>query len=126
MTNEQAGAILTELIEELEANGFGEVVRQVRIRLEEAFGDDGDILEISNRQQLKFYLSESIQILDSMSVSHLSEIIGLLNEFTQTEQPINEIRVALINEQYYNLSELPDYTAIITVLRNIQSELSNE
>lgn len=123
MTNEQANEILSHLIAEMQRNGFGEIVRQANTRVEEDFKDN---IGFSVRARLKDFLNNSTQILQSISSSAIPSILSQINSFIDEQNPVEKISVQLINDEQYNLRELPNYTSLIQSLKTISEELKDE
>lgn len=127
VTEQQATEIRQHLIDELNKNGFGEVVSQVNTRLEEEYDDEN--FERNSRYLLGFFLTESIEVLENLSNDNYPELINRFNEYTKAEQRIETITVELLNEgeqAFYDLKNLPSYNKIISSFREILNEIRNE
>jgi hypothetical protein len=126
MTEEEATEIRQHLIDQLNINGFGTVVSEINIRVEEDY-EEKDFVR-SPRFLLKYFLTESIDILGNLSNDKYAKLIGRFNEYNKSGN-LEGISVELISEgetKYYDLRDLPSYMKIITALEEIRNELSNE
>jgi hypothetical protein len=126
MTDEQANEILNELTTQMNNYGYGQILQQVTARQEEEANTNINESQINLKSQLKFYISNSIDILREMSVHQLPGIISRLNQYSSSYEPINQLQIELVNGRYFNLSELPDYRPVIRVLEDIQNLISQE
>lgn len=128
MTTEEAIEIREHLIEQLNINGFGDVVTEVNTRLREDY--DEKEFERNPRYLLDFYLRESVDILENLSNStSYSKIISRINEVITGEAKVEKISVELMNQgelAYSDLTDLPNYENIIEEFKSIINEISNE
>jgi hypothetical protein len=127
VTEQQATQIRQHLINELNKNGFGDIVSEVNTRLEEEY--DEEKFERNSRYLLVFFLSESIEVLENLSNDNYPELINRFNEYTKGESRIEAITVELLNEAeqgFYDLKDLPSYNKIISSFREILNKIRNE
>lgn len=127
ITPEQATDMREFLIKELISNGFGDIVTEINIRLEEEYEESE--FERSPRYILDFFLKESIDVLENISNRNFTELIDRFNEFTQGEKKIEAINVELLNagqQVYYDLKDLPNYDKITVTFREILQEIRKE
>lgn len=123
MTEEQAREILQTLFSEMEINGYGEILRQARARLQEEFSDDNR--NISYTIQVSFYLDSIINILESRSRAKLPVIVSHINNHLETGR-LEGIEVIIDANNRYDLGQLPDYQELIEGLREIDNEISEQ
>lgn len=123
MTEEQAAEILQTLLSEMESNGYGEILRQARARLQEEFS--GDNRNVSYTRQIRFYVIVIIDILESRSSSNLPAIVNNINDHLETGR-LDGIEVIIDVENRYDLAQLPDYQELISGLREIYNEISQQ
>ncbi len=127
MTPEQATDIREHLINQLNANGFSDIVTEVNTRLEENYEEKE--FERSPRYLLTFFLSESIDVLDGLSNKNYNKLLTRFNEFNKGDYRVESISVELLNQGesvYFDLKELPDYKNIIDTFQNILNQITNE
>lgn len=127
MTAEQATDIREFLIKQLNSNGFSDIVTEVNIRLEENYEEEQ--FERNPRYLLDFFLSESIDVLDSLSNKNYSGLISKFDEFISGDNRIEKISVELLNQGksvFFDLEELPNYQTITTTFQEILNEIRRE
>lgn len=127
MTAEQATDIREFLIKQLNSNGFSDIVTEVNTRLEENY-EEGEF-ERNPRYLLDFFLSESIDVLDSLSNKNYSGLINRFNEFNSGDNRIEKIYVELLNQGksvFFDLQELPNYQTITTTFQEVLNEIRRE
>jgi hypothetical protein len=127
MTQEQATEIREYLIDQLNVNGFGNVVAEVFTRLGEDYEEKE--FEATPHFLLSFFLAESIDILENLSNTNFDDLLNKLNKFSSGDNKVESISVELLNQGepvYYDLVDLPDYKGIIKTFQNILSEIRNE
>lgn len=127
MTPKQATEIREHLINELNVNGFNQIVTEINTRLEENY-DEKDFEKTPN-YLLFFFLTESIEILDSLSNKNFNEILETFNKYNRGENSLESIAVELLNQGEsikFDLKDLPDYSQITETFRNILDEIRNE
>lgn len=127
MTPEQATDIREYLINQLNANGFSNIVTEVNTRLEENYEEKE--FERSPRYLLTFFLSESIDVLEGLSNKNFDKLLNKFNEFNNGDNRVESILVELLNQGepvYFNLKDLPDYKDIIETFQSILNQISNE
>lgn len=122
ITDEQAIEIKEYLTSELSKNGFGDVVSEVNLRLEEDYRNKDFFM--SSQQLVLFFLNESIDILESLSNRNYETLIDRLNNFL-SEGEVKNIEVESLDEggESFNLKGLPDYNEITTTFKEILVEL---
>ena len=127
MTQEQATEIREHLINQLNANGFSDIVTEVNTRLEENYNEDE--LQKNPRYLLTFFITESIEVLEGLSNKDYDKLLGRFNEFTRGDNKVQSISVELLNQGepvYFDLKNLPDYNDITEAFQNILNEIRDE
>lgn len=127
MTPEQATEIREHLINELNANGFNDIVTEVNNRLVENC-EEMDF-ERTPRYLLTFFLSESISVIEGLSNKNFDKLLNKFNEFIKGNNRIESISVELLSQgksAYFNLKDLPDYKDIIETFLSILNQIHNE
>ncbi len=127
MTQEHAIEIREHLVNQLNANGFSDIVTEVNTRLEENYEESE--FQRNPRYLLTFFLSESIEVLEGLSNKNYEKLLGRFNEFTTGDNKVQSISVELLNQGdpvYFNLKDLPDYNDITETFQNILNEIRNE
>lgn len=127
MTTEQATEIRTHLINELNANGFNDIVNEVNTRLQHDYGE-GEF-ENTPRALLNFFLTESIDILEGISNNNFDSLINRFNFLNQGNIRVDKIIVDHLNQgesESFDLSQLPNYRNIVLDFQEILIEISNE
>lgn len=127
MTPEQSTEIREHLINQLNANGFSDIVTEVNIRLEEDYEQKD--FERNSHYLLNFFLSESIDVLESLSNKNFDKLLSKFNEFNEGDYDIESISVELLDQGepvYFNLKDLPDYKEIIEAFQKILNRINNE
>lgn len=115
-------------IEELQENGYNDIVQQVNTRLLR----DKNQQELTNQPYnlLMYYIDEACNILKSVSNVNYRGLLDNLNaSISGEEQAVTSLSVQGIgpdNEAYYDLSAAPNYTKLITLIREIQSDIQNQ
>ncbi|MGO4709451.1 hypothetical protein AB4Y90_10105 [Chryseobacterium sp. 2TAF14] len=121
MTFQQATEIRLHLIQSLNINGLSEVTRQIEIALREEL-EQKERLEFNPKRLLIFYIDKSIEILESISNDNFEIIINKLNKAVESELPIEDIQIQMIEDQgVYSLRNLPSYRPIIEEFKKIQN-----
>ena len=126
MTQEQATELREFLVRELNTNGYSDIVLEVTTRLEESY--DEEHFERNPFYLLRFFLSESIQVLDSLSNNNFDRLITRFNKVINGNVRIEGISVELLNQGeqvYYDLRALPTYGEISATFQEILNEISN-
>lgn len=127
MTPEQATEIREYLINQLNANGFSHIVTEVNTRLEENYEEKE--FKKNPRYLLTFFLSESIDVLESLSNKNFDRLLNKFNEFNKGDDRVESISVELLNQGepvYFDLKDLPDYKDITETFHDILNEIINE
>lgn len=127
MTSEQAIDLREYLIEQLNSNGFSDIVTEVNTRLEEDYEKEG--IENNPRYFLDFFLKESIEVLNSLSNNNYDELINKFNKFNSGDDRIEKISVELLSQGeaiYFDLRDLPNYKKIIGSFQEILEEIRKE
>ncbi len=127
MTQEQATEIREHLINQLNANGFSDIVTEVNTRLEENYNEDE--FQKNPRYLLTFFITESIEVLEGLSNKDYDKLLGRFNEFTRGDNKVQSISVELLNQGepvYFDLKNLPDYNDITEAFQNILNEIRDE
>jgi hypothetical protein len=125
MTDNQATEIREYLIEQLNKNGYSDIVREINTRLQEDFEEKD--FHRTPRQLLNFFLSESIDILSSLS-NNYEELISRFNKINSNDKNISGISVELLNQgetTFFDLKNLPNYTEITIAFEEVQSIIEN-
>ncbi|GEN77513.1 hypothetical protein [Chryseobacterium hagamense] len=121
MTFQQATEIRLHLIQSLRINGLSEVTQQIEIALREEL-EQKERLVFNPKRLLIFYIDKSIEILESISNDNFEIIINKLNKAIESEVPIEDIQIQLVeNQGVYSLRNLPSYRPIIEELKEIQN-----
>ncbi|PZR26064.1 MAG: hypothetical protein DI538_26800 [Azospira oryzae] len=126
MTDQQAQEILSFLVKELEDNGFGEIVRQIRIQFEEQYELDKRELELSSTNLLRFYLRVARESLAAISSERIPELILTINKQLSGENRMEEMEMELLDGRSISLKNLPNYRPIIEVISAVERETQNE
>lgn len=121
--NDPVKELLDHLKDELEKNGYGEVVKIVGIRLSNHEELASFQFEENSYQVLKFYLTQTIEILKSLSSASVRQSINLLNS-SLVEGRIDKIQVELFGGGNIDLEELPNYTSLINEMQEILHQLN--
>ena len=127
MTPDQAKDIREHLIKQLNSNGFGDIGTEVNTRLEENYEEEQ--FERNPRYLLDFFLTESIDVLESFSNKNYRRLINRFNEFNSGDNRIEKISVELLNQGesvFFDLQELPNYKTITTTFQEILNEIRRE
>src|SRR5690606_31562836 len=127
MTGQQATEVREHLIKELNTHGFGDIVSEINIRLQESY-EEGNF-QRNPRYLLDFFLRESIEILNGLSNKDFQNLISRFNEFTIGNNDVESISVELLNQGeqvLFDLSELPNYNEIIDVFTEVLEEIRKE
>lgn len=131
ITPDEAIDIRDHLIAELERTGYGDIVREVIIRLEE--NPEREAFEQSHPGYfLTYFLAQVIDVFETISNDHYENLLNKLSEYVSTENGhITEIQVELIVQdhnqpEFFNLRDLPSYNGIIEMLKEIQQEINSE
>ena len=93
MTIEQAIEIREHLITELNANGFGQVVTEINIKMEE----NHEEFERKPHGLLLYFFQESITVLENLSNRDYEQLLEKFNRYTEGENRIDSIVVELID-----------------------------
>jgi hypothetical protein len=127
-TPQQAEEIRLHLIKELESTGYGDIVREVTTKIEENFEEEN--FQRNSQYILDFFLSQTIEVFESLSNSKYELLLARLNRYIVVENSkIEGITVELLNQgekTYFDLSELPNYSNIIFELKDILNEIRLE
>ncbi|QQT62633.1 hypothetical protein I6I97_02095 [Sphingobacterium multivorum] len=122
--NDAIKELLDHLKNELEKNGFGEVVRLVGIRM----ANDDQISALSLERDfyriLVFFLNQTIDILHVLSSASVKQTIKTLNNSLEDGR-IKKIQVELLSGDYLDLEDLPNYTALIADMESILEEFKD-
>ncbi len=120
ISQEQADDIRLFLIAQLEQYGFGDITREVTIRIEEQFEDD--TYDKSPRGMLNDFLIQSIDIFETLSNNNYEALIGRFREYVESDGGIETVYVQpfLNSKDRFDLRELPDYKHIIVELNEIR------
>lgn len=121
--NDPVKELLDHLKDELEKNGYGEVVKIVGIRLSNHEGLASFQFEENSYQVLKFYLNQTIEILKSLSSASVRQSINLLNS-SLVEGRIDKIQVELFGGGNIDLEKLPNYASLINEMQEILHQLN--
>ena len=127
MTPAQATEIREYLINQLNLNGFSDIVIEVNTRIEENYEEEQ--FEKNPFYLLDFFLKESIDVLDSFSNKNYEGLINRINEFNSGDNKIEKISVELLNQGksvFFDLQELPNYKTITATFQEILNEISRE
>jgi hypothetical protein len=127
MTQGQAIEIREHLVNQLNANGFSDIVTEVNTRLEENYEESE--FQRNPHNLLTFFLSESIEVLEGLSNKNYEKLLERFNEFTTGDNKVQSISVELLNQGehvYFNLKDLPNYNDITETFQNILNEIGNE
>jgi hypothetical protein len=127
ITQRQSIDIRLHLIKELNRSGFGDIVTEVNIRLEEEY--EVENFERTSRYLLTFFLTECIEVLENLSNKDFPALVSRLNDFTAGDARIDTINVELLTDgkpEYYDLSNLPNYDKIISSFQEILDETRKE
>lgn len=126
MTFQQATEIRLHLIQSLNINGLSEVTQQIGIALREEL-EQKERLVFNPKRLLNFYIDKSIEILESISNDNFEIIINKLNKAVESEPPIEDIQIQMIEDQrVYSLRNLPSYRPIIEEFKKIQNIILEE
>ena len=121
MTFQQATEIRLHLIQSLNINDLSEVTQQIGIALREEL-EQKERLVFNPKRLLNFYIDKSIEILESISNDNFEIIINKLNKAVESEPPIEDIQIQMIEDQrVYSLRNLPSYRPIIEEFKKIQN-----
>lgn len=121
MTFQQANEIRLHLIQRLNINGFSEVTQQIDIALREEL-EQNERLVFNPKRLLNFYIDKLLEILESISNDNFEIIINKLNKAVESEPPIEDIQIQLVeNQGVYSLKNLPSYRPIIEEFKEIQN-----
>jgi hypothetical protein len=124
MTNQQAADIQDHLIKELNRYGFGDLIQDSLLFLEEKLPENE---RVTPSDFLLQFLQEIIESIENISNENYQ---GLLARFNRLLSP-NSMRVQTLSVELtgtegeaFDLSNLPSYAPLIEELRNIREFLS--
>nr|WP_068887314.1 hypothetical protein [Pedobacter panaciterrae] len=132
MTDQQANELRIYLIDELNNNGFSDIVIEANTRLEENSPlpkENRNGIEFSRtpNNQLNRFLAYSIEVFRDYSNHNYNALLEKFNSLSPKEIIIDKLEVTNEdNPNVYDLRELPDYQPIINVLLEIQQDLNQE
>lgn len=125
MALDQYTEIREYIIEQLNVNGFSNIVTEVNTRLEEDY--ENESFKKNPYSLLTFFLRESIDILENLSNQRFDELLSRFNNINDN-QIIDTISVELMNQGelvFYDLKDLPDYKEITITFQEILKEIQN-
>jgi len=125
MALDQYTEIREYIIEQLNVNGFSNIVTEVNTRLEEDY--ENESFKKNPYSLLTFFLRESIDILENLSNQRFDELLSRFNNINDNQR-IDTISVELMNQGelvFYDLKDLPDYKEITITFQEILKEIQN-
>jgi len=126
ITAQQADNLRSFFTNELQINGYADVIRQVNVRL--ARNPLVDNLAFQSYTLLMFYIDETLDILRSMSIQYYGNLFEQLNSVIEG-QPITSLIVRGIDPETIpdrDLSSAPDYSQLITQIEQIRAEIQTQ
>lgn len=119
MNREQAEEIRQHFIRELDTNGFSFVVDQVNVSAIDLFEE----YKGNPKRFLLFYLEESIAVLESISNKNFQRTLSRINDNLDGTSTVDSINVEQIDGEHFDLSQLPDYTSLVTSIQEIITQI---
>jgi len=129
VSQEQADEIRRYLIAQLEQYGFGDITREVTTRIEERLEDNNEKYDISPRRMLTDFLTQSIDIFETLSNSNFEGLMARFREYVKTENGEIEtfyVQPSVDSQDLFDLKNLPDYKEIIVQFQEIRYLITSE
>jgi hypothetical protein len=129
VSQEQADEIRRYLIAQLEQYGFGDITREVTTRIEERLEDNNEKYDISPRRMLTDFLTQSIDIFETLSNSNFEGLMARFREYVKTENGEIEtfyVQPSVDSQDLVDLKNLPDYKEIIVQFQEIRYLITSE
>ena len=124
MTDDQAVDIQIHLIQELNRDGFGDLVEDSLLYLEDQLPENE---RISPSDFLLSFLQEMIASIENISNENYKSLLARMNEsLSNTESRVTTLSVELTGTQggSFDLRYLPNYAPLLAELRQIQEVLA--